>query len=246
MRLAFGLCCVVVAALVVVGAAANSSTRRTRATQVTVGSSLPTAPSALVKRVTIGGTRYWLINTVRAAGLIRSPYAKIISTAIRACPSAASWGFWDDQNDDFGIVAYLPGNPVDCFGVRGGGPGGGPGSRGPCAQLYRTPNLRTWVAIAGTSTDICADMSTQVPGGAPGTTLDTSDSDVIDADTNVWVTCQEMDQGLLWDYVTPRFGNVVKFPLSRVADWIDDQEVDTGFPDWIPHVPHCSGVNTDF
>ena len=198
----------------------------------------PTSSSALIKRVTIGGTRYWLVNTVRAVGFIKSPYAKIISAVVRACPAAGSWAFWDSQNDDYGIVAYLPGNPADCYGVTGGGPQ----ARSPCAQIYRTQGDRYWVAIAGTSTDVCADISTQVPGGRAGTTTDVSDSGTIDTGTSVWVTCQEIDQGNLWDYVTPRSGNTVKFPLSREADWLLDADVDTGFPDWIPHVPECSGV----
>ncbi len=231
------------AALVLIGTSSGAAARETGTTVDRVeGSRAPASSSALIKRVTIGGTRYWLLNAVKAVGFVRSPYAKIISAVVRACPTAASWVFWDKENGEYGIVAYLPGSPKDCYGVTGGGPQ----TQSPCAQVYRTPDLRFWVGIAGTSTDICADMSTQAPGGRAGTTTDVSDSGTIDTGTNVWVTCQEFDQGSLWDYVTPRFGNTVKFPLSRAADWILDDDVDTGLTDWIPNVPRCSGVNVNW
>ncbi len=230
----------VFAALLLIGTSSASAVRGT----ATAGDRVevvraPASSSALIKRVTIGGTRYWLLNAVKAVGFVRSPYAKIISAVVRACPTAASWGFWGKENGEYGIVAYLPGNPKDCYGVIAGGPQ----TRSPCAQVYRTPDLRFWVGIAGTSTSICADMSTQAPGGRAATTTDVSDSGTFDAETDVWVTCQEIDQGLLWDYITPRFGNEVKFPLSREADWILDEDVDTGYADWIPTVPTCSGVD---
>ena len=237
----------VLAALVLIGTSSGAAAQETGRTRDRVGvSRAPASSSAVIKRVTIGGTRYWLVNSVRAVGYIRSPYAKFVSALIRACPAAASWAFWDKENDEYGIVAYMPSNPANCYGVTGGGVTGGSPTQSPCAQVYRTVGLRFWVAIAGTSTDICADMSTQVPGGRAGTTTDVSDLGTIDTGTNVWVTCQEFDQGSLWDYVTPRFGNTVGFPLSRAADWILDEDVDTGFTDWIPQVPECSGVSVNW
>lgn len=226
------------------GGAHRESTSRSAQAVVPQGSS---TGLFFIKRVTIGGTRYRVLDTVRAIRLVRSPYAKLFSYLAGACKAAGSFGFSDGTN--YGIVAFVPTNPTDCFPVSGGGGGGGggPGPGGPCAQFYRTIDGRSWVMVTGTDTVICADMSTQVPGSVPATTTDVSDGGVFDANSAVWVTCQEYDaqQDVLWDYVEPRSSNsVMSFPRSTAADWIDDRTVETGYSYWIPHIPHCSGVNT--
>jgi hypothetical protein len=209
------------------------------------------AGAFLIKRVTIAETRYRVLNTVRAIRLVRSPYAKLFSYLVGACKAAGSFGF-SDGGTSFGVVAYVPTNPADCFPVSGGGGGGGgggPGPGGPCAQFYRTIDGQFWVMIAGTDTFICANMSTQVPGSISATTTDASDGGVFDANSAVWVTCQEYDaqQNVLWDYIEPRSSTSnLSYPRSTAADWIDDSTVDTGYTDWIPHIPRCSGVNTAF
>lgn len=223
-----------------VATAPAATPRGTSRPSAGVTSAVPMHSHALIKRVTIAGTRYTVINSFKAIRYVRSPYAKLFGYLLDACQAAGSWGFLG--GGEAGIVAYVPTDPSACF--PRGGPSGAPS---PCAQFYRTRDGAYWVMIAGTSTDVCADMSTQVPGASRGHTTATSDSGVFGANEAVWVTCQEFDEdnGVLWDYIKPRASGVGR-PTGTDADWIDDADVDTGYADWIPHLPRCSGVNTAF
>jgi len=94
--------------------------------------------SATIKRVRIGGTRYWTVNTVKALRIVDSPYAKAISYVVGVCQSAGAWAFTDGFNG-YGAVAYFSTDIRTCFETFGGGPGA-PTRQAPCAQFYRTPS----------------------------------------------------------------------------------------------------------
>jgi hypothetical protein len=198
------------------------------------------APDQAVRAVDIGGVRYYAGNAFNLAGSVaQAPQVRAILIAVMRCHEAGAWGFASSQARGGGIVAWFPTNPLRCFDneTTGGGPGGGPGIQ-PCFQLVRTPDRRYVVAIAATKPRVCADLSTQVPGGVSGRL--TVAVGQFPRGSQVAVKCQYTDaRGRLVDYVAP-FARAL--PASKPTAWVYDQSLDTGLTYRISGVPACYGA----
>jgi len=188
--------------------------------------------------VTIAGSRYLYGNLTRiGASLVRTPSIRLALRIINACPRAKAYGFISTRGSGAGVVAWMPTNPLECFGTTGGGP-----SIDPCLQSFRTrTSPRYYALIAATGRQTCADLSTQAPGGVSART--TRGVPGLPAQSNIVVKCQIWRSQGLMDYVAPYRNSL---PASKPAFWIHDYYVATGVDERLAGVPTCWGVNFTF
>jgi hypothetical protein len=212
-----------------------------------------------VKKVQIGTTVYRAGDVQTLLGsFVRTGSINTVLRVVRLCKSASSWAFVSIQNRQGGIVAWMPNNPIQCLGVTGGGPGAGGGgpSNSPCLQAYRTPADqdpggvhgqhgtagRYYVFIAGTGGTICADLTTQVPGGVWGRT--TAAVPGLPARSVIPIKCQEwrtdsFGKVRLVDYLAPLTSSL---PANKSTFRLYDDYVETGIVNRLANVPSCSGT----
>jgi hypothetical protein len=190
-----------------------------------VGGSVARAhPSNVVQTVTIGGTRYSVIDAVQAAGYIPNPTVHQLDTLVKACPAAHAYGFFASTSE-VGFVAWVPRNLLNCWTSTtvGGGPTPNPG----CLQTFKTASL--YVVFAGTNSRVCPNVSTQVPGGIS----------LSGGGYDGWrIKCYAQNAaGRLLDYVAPSS----TLPASKRAGYVLDTSLGgTGVPR--AGYPSCFGV----
>jgi hypothetical protein len=213
--------------------------------------SVGSADAAAPKKIKIGKTEYYagdlLSMASRMTKVTRNPAVKIALTAINLCKGNGvnAFGFASLSGKSGGVVAWAPADLSGCIGTSGGGPGGEIFS--PCFEGYRTPENqdptgvsggrtsgRSFVLIAGTSTQTCADLSTQAPGGVWGTTGLPVPG--LPAQSVVVVKCQRMSGNVLLDLVAPYSNSL---PAPKNTYWIDDSFVWTEYVQAIDGVPTC-------
>jgi hypothetical protein len=187
-----------------------------------------------------------VIGALQAISRIPNPTVKTITTLISRCKAVKAFGFATTNPVDVGVVAWLPTNPLSCWtggGVTGGGPtGGGPVPRDPCLQGFRTPDRQTFVVFAGTSSRICPQLSTQVPGGWTAQTNRPLQG--LPQGTKFVIKCQAYDaRKNLLDYVATF---APRLPAPKNPFWIYDAYVDTGGRSTLPGVPGCTGAHVSF
>lgn len=185
--------------------------------------------------VQIADSRYWYGNLGRiGANLIRTPSVRTVLRIINLCRTARAYGFVATRGRGAGVVAWMPEDPRECFGTTGGGPSGDP-----CLQAFRTPaRPRYYVFIAATGRQVCADLSTQAPGGVTAQT--TRGVPGLRAGSVIRVKCQVWTAKGLLDYVASYSSSL---PASKRAYWIYDYYVATGVDGRLAGVPTCWGVD---
>jgi hypothetical protein len=186
-------------------------------------------------RVQIGDRRYWYGNLGRiGAYLIPTQSVKHVLRIVNLCRQARAYGFVATSGRAAGVVAWMPTNPLRCFGTMGGGPSGDP-----CLQGFRTPVYpRYWVFIAGTGRQICADLSTQYPGAFRARVHQALPG--FPAGSVLGLACQVWTRQGLMDYVAPSSSSL---PASKRAYWVNDYYVATGVNGMLEGVPTCWGVD---
>jgi hypothetical protein len=196
------------------------------ATSGTSGAS-PTR-AGLVKKVTIAGTPYYVIDAITAAGYIPNPTVRSLVTLVKKCPAVHVHGYWFNKSE-VGLAAWIPANLLNCWttSVSGGGPGGRPG----CIQGFRSYDRATFILFAGTNSRVCPNVSTQVPGGLT----------IHGGAYSGWrVKCYATQSGTgrLLDYIATYSATL---PASKSAGYILDTAVGgTGSPR--AGIPNCFGV----
>jgi hypothetical protein len=131
-----------------------------------VSAATPSLSTRQAQKIKIGNSSYLTIPVTRALRLVKSPYARFVASAISLCRGAGAHGFLALNGAAVGVVAWVPTTLTGCFEVAGGGPG----RWQPCVQFYRTADGKYFVLYVGTNQRICADLSTQVPGGVEART----------------------------------------------------------------------------
>lgn len=202
----------------------------------------PESTLQLGSKIGIVDRTYLVINAFDAIARIPHPTVKMINGLLRQCRATRAYGFAATRPVDVGVVAWVPTNVLDCWlagddvTVVGGGPAE-PARPAPCLQGFRTPDRRLYVIFAGSSYRVCSHMATQAPGAVYGVT--TQSADGVSAGVRLPVKCQSFAGGELWNFMAT-YANAL--PASKSAWWIRDRFVDTGYRDWIPGIPSCSGM----
>jgi hypothetical protein len=200
-----------------------------------------------VSVVTIGGRHYVTGNVVSLASrLVNTTDIRFVLSAIQSCRGFQVRVFVSTSG--VGITAYVPLSFTGCFGTTGGGPGGQVG--GPCLQAFQTPQVpdptgvagipggqtRYYVLFAGTNSTVCADISTQVPGGVWART--TASVPGLPAGSVALVKCQFPSREGLFDYLAPPKSSL---PASKPTYWLNDYYFDSGATNRLTGVPACYG-----
>jgi hypothetical protein len=207
------------------------------------------ASASTVSVVSIGG-RHYLTGNLQALGrkLVKTTAMRYVLDLVEQCRGVQVHGFV--SSGGFGLTASVPLSSPGCLETPNGGPGGSVG--GPCLQGFETPyepdptgisglpggEPRYYVMFAGTSSTVCADISTQVPGGVWGRTAAAVPG--LPAGSTELVKCQLNTPNGLADYLGQRTSSL---PASKSTYWIYDSYFETNSTARLAGVPECSGVD---
>ena len=206
---------------------------------------------APIGSVTIDGTKYLYGQTTWLLSVVPSPAVRRAIAIISKCKTLKSYGFGrpDGFTPRFGLVLWAPTDISDC--LTAGAESGGPAFTKGCLELYRTPSNpnpvgaqpanspsqpQRFVLIAATSSEMCAHLSTQVPGGVWGRSRNGSGSYLI--------KCQRDSRGYLEDYVAPWTANLPADKPDASTGYINDGDIGTN-ASRLRGVPMCSGYSID-
>jgi len=198
-----------------------------------------------VHHVRVGKTTYWVGDMGRAAGWFAGKYrgARDLMSIAEQC-GARAYGFYSPGAKSMGASGWVPTDLSTCDGNSV--EGGGPSDSHPCHKKYPTPeqpDLRGlhgdtdvghfWVALAGTSANMCPDLMAEAPGGIWGTLLESTLS--IPVGRTVIAKCSRQTKyGPVYFAVTPS----LKWPASVGAEWIWPAHINTGYSGDLP-IPSC-------
>jgi hypothetical protein len=190
---------------------------------------------SFIQRVQIGDTPYSVYDIADILSLIPQVQIRTAMRLVRSCSASGHYGYYSRATGEVGAVAWFPSNPLDCL---GGVSGGGPGGPGACYHAYWANDTgRSFVAFYGNTAQMCARMSTQVPGGAWVRTSRAVrlPSGWLSSGAGVLVKCQRFTTN---GYYGLGVLNSGRLPGSRRPYWFAPWQLSTGNAP-LARVPSC-------